>query len=131
MEAAMTKKNQPETPITVTGESVDPRFNQPYIDVEEWRDVPASGTNVFGETMTADEPVRHLYVHGGFAGTDARFSFTFPPEEQYEERFFQATHQLLRSEETPPYNVGMAVASGAYFVATNMGGSEIARTAED
>ena len=34
-------------------------FDQPYLDVDEWRDVP----------------VRHRYVHGGFAGTETRFSF--------------------------------------------------------
>ena len=24
---------------------------------------------------------RHLYIHGGFTGTDAKFSFCFPPED--------------------------------------------------
>ena len=41
----------------------DPQFDTPFIDVDEWR----------------DEPVRHRYVHGGFEGTDTRFSFYFPP----------------------------------------------------
>ena len=51
----------------------DPDYTTPYVDVDEWR----------------DEPVRHRYVHGGFEGTDLRFSYYFPPEEQYEGRFFQ------------------------------------------
>src|SRR6478609_4129930 len=51
----------------------DTLFKEPYIDVDEWRDVP----------------VRHRYVHGGFKGTDARFSFYFPPKEKYAGHFFQ------------------------------------------
>ena len=53
--------------------SSDPLFTDPYIDIDEWR----------------DEPVRHRYVHGGIKDTQARFSFYFPPKEQYDGRFFQ------------------------------------------
>ncbi|HEY8385407.1 MAG TPA: hypothetical protein VIK82_04230, partial [Porticoccaceae bacterium] len=53
--------------------SADKLFQQPYVDVDEWR----------------DEPVRHRYVHGGFEGTETRFSLYMPPAEQYEGRFFQ------------------------------------------
>ena len=122
-------------PLLVTADCLDPRFDQPYIDVEEWRDEPAETPSVLGlTTQRHDAPhikVRHLYVHGGFKGTDAKFSFYLPPKEQYQGRFYQTTHQLLTSEEAAPYNIAMSVASGAYFVQTNMGGSEIARTAED
>ena len=45
----------------VTG-SRDPLYDVAYVDVDEWR----------------DEPHRYRYVHGGFEGTDARFSFYFP-----------------------------------------------------
>ncbi|MET0180050.1 MAG: hypothetical protein ABW194_06145, partial [Novosphingobium sp.] len=51
----------------------DPLWAEPYVDVDEWRDAP----------------VRHRYVHGGFKGTDTRFSFYFPPKEQYQGHFFQ------------------------------------------
>jgi hypothetical protein len=51
----------------------DPLYTQPYVDIDEWR----------------DKPVRHRYVHGGFKGTEARFSIYFPPKEQYQGRFFQ------------------------------------------
>jgi hypothetical protein len=44
-----------------------------YIDVDEWRDAP----------------LRHRYVHGGFEGTHTRFSFYFPPADQYGGRFVQ------------------------------------------
>src|SRR6266446_236322 len=121
--------------IFITGDADDPRFNQPYIDVEEWRDAPAEVPNVLGDTTqrqgAAPIKVRHLYVHGGFKGTDAKFAFYFPPKEQYQGRFYQVTHQLLTSENSSAYNVAMTLAAGAYVVQTNMGGSEIARSAED
>ncbi|MCG6190362.1 hypothetical protein [Maribellus maritimus] len=50
----------------------DTVFGKPFIDIDEWRDVP----------------VRHRYVHGGFKGTDTRFSFYFPGKEKYEGHFF-------------------------------------------
>lgn len=101
--------------MVVTADCVDPRFNQPYIDVDEMRDTP----------------VPHRYVHGGFSGTGARFSFYFPPPEQFDGRFYQPTHQLFFSEDTDPYNIGMAAAAGAYLIQTNMGGPEYPRTAAD
>ena len=64
---------------------------------------------------------RHLYIHGGFTGTDAKFSLCCPPEEEYQRRFFQATHQLLAGEEATARNVAFALASGGYSVQTNMG----------
>ena len=42
---------------------IDPEFDAPYIDVNEWRDAP----------------VRHRYVHGGFENTETRFSFYLRP----------------------------------------------------
>ncbi|MBC2667816.1 PKD domain-containing protein [Novosphingobium piscinae] len=89
-------------------------FAEPYIDQDEWR----------------DQPVRHRYVHGGFKGTDARFSFYFPPPGQYQGRFFQHVTPVPGSENEgqtmPPgaFNkIGFAIASGAYFVETNGGGT--------
>ena len=101
-------------PMRVTADCVDPRFNDPYIDIDEQRTAP----------------VPHRYVHGGFKGTDAKFSFCFPPPEQFQGRFFQNTHQLLTSENGAPGTIGFAVASGAYYVQTNIGGSERATTTE-
>jgi hypothetical protein len=121
--------------LFVTASSEDPRFNQPYIDAREWRDEPADAP-VFPGGITTQRggavsvEARHLYVHGGFKGTDARFSFCFPPEDEYQGRFFQATHQLLAGEEATPRNIAFALASGGYSVQTNMGGSDNPRTAE-
>ncbi len=120
----------------VTADSEDLRFNQPYIDVREWRDEPADAP-VFPGGVTTQRSgavptrARHLYVHGGFTDTDAKFSFCFPPEEDYQGRFFQATHQLLAGEEATPRNIAFALASGGYSVQTNMGGSDNPRTAEE
>ena len=93
--------------------TADAPFAQPYIDVDEWRDAP----------------VRHRYVHGGFAGTDTRFSYYFPPADAYEGRFFQHVTPVPDNEnlalEIPAggYNkVGFSAESGAYFVETNGGG---------
>jgi hypothetical protein len=104
----------PGVPVRVTGDCVDPRFNAPYIDIDEQRSTP----------------VPHRYVHGGFKGTDAKFSYYFPPPAQFQGRFFQNTHQLLTSENGPPANIGFAIASGAYYVQTNIGGVERATTTE-
>ncbi|MCJ2185877.1 PKD domain-containing protein [Novosphingobium beihaiensis] len=93
--------------------AADPLFAHPYIDVDEWRDAP----------------VRHRYVHGGFKGTDTRFSFYFPPKDEYQGRFFQHITPVPQSENlaqsVPPgrFNkIGFSIASGAYFVETNGGG---------
>ena len=121
--------------LFVTADSEDPRFNQAYIDSREWRDEPADAP-VFPGTVTTQHggaapfKARHLYIHGGFTGTDAKFSFCFPPEGEYRGRFFQATHQLLAGEEATARNVAFALASGGYSVQTNMGGSDNPRTAE-
>ena len=92
--------------------SPDPLFDQPYVDIDEWRDTP----------------VRHRYVHGGFKGTETRFSFYLPPSEQYEGRFFQYITPVPDSENVSQGaqgeedKIGFAIASGAYFVETNGGG---------
>ena len=96
-------------------ESSDLMFKEPYIDVDEWR----------------DKPVRHRYVHGGFKGTDARFSFYFPPKEKYQGRFFQhntpfpASENLEQQSTGEEDKIGFSIASGAYFIETNEGGSAV------
>jgi hypothetical protein len=100
--------------MVVTADCVDPRLREPYVDIDEMRNTP----------------VAHRYVHGGFKGADAKFAFYFPAKEQYQGRFFQPTHQLQTSENAAPGNISFAVASGAYWVQTNMGGSENPTTAE-
>ena len=101
--------------MTTTGPigSKDPAYADAYVDVDEWR----------------DEPVRHRYVHGGFTGTDARFSMYFPPAERYEGRFFQPVLPMSGIETAASLgvlygiagSVGFAADSGAYLVESNLG----------
>ena len=60
----------------------DPDYTTPYVDVDEWR----------------DEPVRHRYVHGGFDGTDCRFSCTSRRRERYQGRFFHPVSPVPGTE---------------------------------
>src|SRR5580658_2837053 len=93
--------------------TTDPMYDKPFVDIDEWR----------------EQPVRHRYVHGGFEGTDLRFSFYFPPEEQYDGRFFQPILAVSGTENF--FGVGMregmggtvdfAADSGAYLVESNLG----------
>src|SRR6516165_5232369 len=92
---------------------VDPLFGQPYVDKDEWRDAP----------------VRHRYIHGGFKGTDTRFSFYFPPKSEYQGRFFQYitpvpdSENLSQNGKGEEDKIGFSVSSGAYFIETNGGGA--------
>ena len=103
-------------PLFVTEDCTDPRFNNPQIDLVEQR----------------NDPLPHTYVHGFFPDTDARFSFYFPPADQYEGRFHLQTHQLQGDENfvggnaggTLESNLTFSFASGAYYVRTNLGGIE-------
>nr|WP_295921788.1 hypothetical protein [uncultured Dyadobacter sp.] len=90
----------------------DTLFKEPYVDVDEWRDIP----------------VRHRYVHGGFKGTGARFSFYFPTKEVYQGRFFQYitpfpdNENLSQGATGEEDKIGFSVTHGAFFIETNEGG---------
>jgi hypothetical protein len=109
--------------VRVTGDSVDPLFQEPHVEVNEQR----------------DGPVPHRYVHGVFKGTDARFSFYFPPTERYQGRFHHNTYPLATSADIEPFpiafdvstgDLGYTLDSGAYYVQTN-NGSAFSRSAAD
>lgn len=91
----------------------DTLFGHPYLDMDEWR----------------DQPVRHRYIHGGFKGTDTRFSFYFPEDDKYLGRFFQYvtpvpdSENLSQGAEGEADKIGFSVSHGAYFIETNGGGS--------
>lgn len=86
-------------------------YKNPYIDIDEWR----------------DDPVRHRYVHGGFSGSELRFSIYFPPKESYQGRFFQPLQAVSGSENAAPMalyrasGVDFAIATGGYLVESNQG----------
>lgn len=88
-------------------------FNDPYVDIDELTDVPT--------------PRR--YMHGGFRGTQTRFSLHFPPADLYGGRFFQYITPVPDSEHLSEGHNGeedkitFAMESGAIFVETNGGGA--------
>ena len=106
-QAADTEKNE-------LVQVIDSLYNEPYIDIDEWR----------------EEPVKHRYVHGGFKGRDARFSFYFPEKEQYQGRFFQYitpvpdSENLSQGASGEEDKIGFSIESGAYFIETNGGGKD-------
>ena len=96
------------------GDNADEAFQQPYVDVDEWRETP----------------VRHRYVHGGFHDADLRFSYYFPEPDAYEGRFFQHVtpvpqHEHLAQRGEGQNKVSFACSTGGYFVETNGGGPNV------
>lgn len=92
----------------------DPKFQKPYIDIEEDR----------------EGAVLYHYIHGGFEGTDTRFSLYFPEKQNYKGRFFQFISPVPDREDASQVKKGeedkiaFAITHGAYFVESNMGGTE-------
>src|SRR3984957_12399968 len=92
----------------------DDFFGAPYIDLDEPR----------------DEPTLHRYIHGGFAGTDTRFSFYLPlPSSRYQGRLYQPLEGANAGHETVQNgplgrergSIEMAFRLGGYMVESNMG----------
>jgi hypothetical protein len=112
----MSEQTLADTQNQATEGETDPLFAEPYIEVNEMR----------------SSPVRHRYVHGGFRGTNGRFSFYFPPGDRYEGRFHHNTYPLATTSDIAPFpiafdvstgNLGFTIDSGAYYVQTNNGGA--------
>jgi hypothetical protein len=97
---------QSNAPKSAAASFADPLFSQSYVDVDEWR----------------QQSVHHRYVHGGFKGTDARFSINVPARAQSQGRFFQHIIPVPLSENLAQIDpgsknvIGMAISSGAYFI---------------
>jgi hypothetical protein len=96
----------------------DKFFGSAYVDVDEWRDLPE----------------RYRYIHGGFKGTDTRFSFYMVAPERYQGRFLHALEGGPGGNEHtvpnitpdnitafPTTNLHLAFAQGAYLVESNQG----------
>jgi hypothetical protein len=92
--------------------AADTMFAEPFVDIDEWRETPQ----------------RHRYIHGGFKGTETKFSFYLPPKEKFQGRFFQYVtpvpdgENLAQTIQNGDDKIGFSIASGAYFVETNGGG---------
>jgi hypothetical protein len=92
----------------------DDFFGTPFVDLDEER----------------ADPLPHRYVHGGFEGTDTRFSCCFPPADTYRNRLFQPIEGGLGGQEsfhgTPVADLlGMGMRTvfhlGGYMVESNQG----------
>ena len=91
----------------------DDFFGAPFVDIDEWREVPCP----------------HRHVHGGFGGTDTRFTFYFPPREQWQGRMYQPLEGANAGHEDSFGNehgnllggLDMMVRLGGYMVESNMG----------
>ncbi|MBL7493300.1 PKD domain-containing protein [Frankia sp. AgB1.9] len=97
--------------LLVTAACVDPKLNQPYVDKDEHRTVTDPQSKV---------SVDIRYVHGGFTGTNSKFSFYFPAK--YQGRFFEFTYPTISFEDAQPANVVFAALNNAYVVSTNNDG---------
>jgi hypothetical protein len=92
----------------------DDFFGRPFLDIDEER----------------SEPLPHHYVHGGFDGTDTRFSCYFPPVEVYQHRLVQPIEGGLGGQESfhgtliadiVAMGLQTAFGVGAYLIETNQG----------
>jgi hypothetical protein len=91
----------------------DDFFGKPWIDIDDRREVP----------------VPHRHVHGGFEGTDTRFTFYFPPSGGYRGRMYQPLEGANAGHEDSFGNehgnllggLDMIVRLGGYMVESNMG----------
>ncbi len=93
--------------------SKDTLFKAPYIDMDEIR----------------EKPINHRCVHGGFKGTNTKFSFYFPTKENYKGRFFQYitpvpdSETLSQGASGEEDKISFSITHGAYFIETNGGGA--------
>lgn len=109
-------------PVFITEDCTDPVLNKPYVDVRR----PGSIVDA-----RSGQTVSYLYVHGGFTGTKAKFSFYFPAADKYQGRFFQTTYPTLGTEDaaegcpaigTSACSLAFALSHGGYAVSSNNAG---------
>ena len=99
----------------------DPVYQTPFVDLEEERI----------RILPDGRVLPFTYVHGGFAGTKVKFSFCFPPKDQFTGRFFQYLSPFPGPDEEMASlgktgeddKIAFCLVNGAYYVETNMGSS--------
>lgn len=104
----------------------DQSWAQPIFDREETRTILGAEGN----------QLSYEYIHGFFLDaqgqpTTVKFTFCFPPKDNYKQRFFQHLSPFPGEDEEDAYfdhpgidnPISFALEHGAYFVATNMGSS--------
>lgn len=110
----------------------DEQFQKGYIDINEMR------MREIGEGENRVEIPYH-YMHGGFEGTNVKFSYCFPQKEDYEGRFYQYLSPFPGPEEElaslpvtgEDDKIGFSLTHGAYYVESNMGSDAIFTNSAD
>lgn len=101
---------------------MDPDFQDLYIDIRENR-----------ERHLADGTViPYLYVHGGFAVRQVKFSWCFPVKDSFRGRFYQYLSPFPGPDEEMASlekdgeddEIAFSLKSGAYFIESNMGSAQ-------
>jgi hypothetical protein len=96
-----------------------------YVPVDEY-----FGTPFFDGDEERTDPYPHRYVHGGFSGTDARFTFYFPPTSVYQRRFFTSieggpggheNRAAAMNAYAGPHGIDFAALHGAFLIESNGG----------
>ena len=109
-------------PVFITENCNDPELSKPYVDERK----PGTLTD-----EASGVSVNFTYVHGGFPGTNARFSFYFPAADKYQRPLHSddlSNHRRGRCRTRLPEigtstcSVVFALSSGAYVVSTNNAG---------
>lgn len=101
----------------------DKQFSKGYIDVDEERI----------RKLDNGVEIPYRYMHGGFEGTQVRFSFCYPSKEAYEGRFYQYLSPFPGPEEElaslpitgEDDKISFCLTHGAYYVESNMGSTAI------
>ena len=109
--------------------AADPQFSEPYLDVDEERE----RKDPLGRFMF------YRFIHGGFHGTNVKFSFCFPNKDQYQGRFYQhlspfpgPNEELASLAATGEADfIAFSIAHGACFVSCNMGSTAIFGGSDD
>ncbi len=107
----------------------DPQFSKGFIDIDEMR------TRILDD----GRELPYRYMHGGFEGTDVKFSFCFPEKEAYEGRFYQYLSPFPGPDEElaslpvtgEDDKVAFCLTHGAYYVESNMGSKAVFTNSDD
>lgn len=104
-------------PLFITPQCTDPALSTPYVD----SDRP-------GETAdpTTGLTVHYRLIHGGFTGSNTKFTFFFPAARDYRGWFVEETYPTVAKEDGFPQAIAFGISHGAYVVTTNNNGGMMA-----
>jgi hypothetical protein len=110
---ALCLPEKPAGPLFITPDCTDPQLINPYTDIDEMRSTTDRATGV---------TVHYRYIHGGFEGSNSKFSLYYPVESSYRDWFIQLTYPLVANEAAEDRTIAFAISHGAYVVSTNNNG---------